>query len=150
MMGETIADPYEVESNMGEVAGLGLLPVRTVLGKEKTTLQRSFTYRQNFADCTGYEIHMGQTAPTRSGYEPLLTFADGSTDGCYLANNCWGTYVHGILDNDAVVNELLSAFTNTAADSFDYRQYKEEQYNKLADLIRAHVDMKQVYQNMKS
>jgi adenosylcobyric acid synthase len=150
MMGETIADPYEVESKMGEVAGLGLLPVQTVLGKEKTTLQRTFTYRKSAGNCTGYEIHMGQTAVTGAGYEPLLTFDDGSTDGCYLTSNCWGTYVHGILDNDAVVNELLSAWTDTATDAFDYRQFKEEQYNKLADLIRAHVDIKFVYQNMKS
>ena len=150
MMGETIEDPYEVESKTGKVAGLGLLPVQTVLGKEKTTLQRSFTYRQHTDPCTGYEIHMGQTTVTGTAYEPLLTFLDGNTDGCYLNNKCWGTYVHGILDNDAVVNDLLSTFTNADAISFDYRQYKEAQYDKLAMLIREHVDMNQVYQNMKS
>ncbi|HEX6429349.1 MAG TPA: cobyric acid synthase [Niastella sp.] len=149
MMGETIEDPYEIESNVGKVAGLGLLPVQTVLGKEKTTLQRSFTYRQYADNCTGYEIHMGETAVTGAGFEPVLTFADGHTDGCYLTNTCWGTYVHGILDNDAVVNDLLSANTNAVAGSFDYRQFREDQYDKLAMLIREHVDIQQVYQNMK-
>ncbi|THU38507.1 cobyric acid synthase [Niastella caeni] len=150
MMGELIEDPFEVESKAGKVAGLGLLPVHTVLGKEKTTLQRTFRYRQYAAACTGYEIHMGQTAVTRTGHEPVITFSDGSTDGCYLNNTCWGTYVHGILDNDAVVNDLLSTCTSSVATSFNYRQFKEEQYDKLATLIREHVDMKQVYQNMKS
>lgn len=150
MMGELIEDPFEVESKTGKQAGLGLLPVHTVLGKEKATLQRSFTYRQYADTCTGYEIHMGQTSGTHTAYEPLLTFSDGHTDGCYLTNTCWGTYVHGILDNDAVVNDLLSTCTNTVAASFDYRQFKEEQYDKLATLIREHVDMNQVYQNMKS
>ncbi len=149
MMGETIEDPFAVESNKGQVAGLGLLPVHTTIGKEKTTLQRSFTYRQSAAACTGYEIHMGQTSLTRSGPEPVLTFSDGSTDGCYLSKTCWGTYVHGILDNDVVVNDLLSTKTQTTATSFDYRQYKEEQYDKLANLIRAHVDMNLVYEHMK-
>jgi adenosylcobyric acid synthase len=150
MMGETIEDPYEVESNKGKVTGLGLLPVHTVLGTEKTTLQRTFTFRQYADICTGYEIHMGQTSVTGNGPEPLLTFSDGDTDGCYLTNTCWGTYVHGILDNDAVVNDLLSKYTSEAAASFNYRQYKEDQYDKLAMLIREHIDMDQVYQNMKS
>lgn len=150
MMGETIEDPFEVESNTGKLAGLGLLPIHTIIGKEKTTLQRSFTYRQFTAACSGYEIHMGQTSLTRNGPEPLLIFPDGSTDGCYLSNTCWGTYVHGILDNDAVVNDLLSTYTNTTAAAFDYRQYKEEQYDKLAKLIREHIDMNQVYQHIKS
>jgi adenosylcobyric acid synthase len=150
MMGETIEDPFAIESKAGKIAGLGLLPVHTIIGKEKTTLQRSFTYRTLAAACSGYEIHMGQSSLTRSGPEPLLTFSDGSTDGCYLSNTCWGTYVHGILDNDAVVNDLLSAYSNAATAAFDFRQYKEEQYNKLADLIRGHVDMNQVYQHLKS
>jgi adenosylcobyric acid synthase len=149
MMGETIEDPYEVESNVGKVSGLGLLPVKTILGKEKTTLQRSFTYRQYADSCTGYEIHMGETAVTRTEHEPVLTFSDGHTDGIYLNNTCWGTYVHGILDNDAVVNDLLPGSTDAIAESFDYRQFKEDQYDKLAMLIREHVDLQQVYQNMK-
>lgn len=150
MMGNTIEDPYEVESNKGKVAGLGLLPVHTILGREKTTLQRHFTYRQYSAVCTGYEIHMGQTTITGAGHEPVLTFTDGHTDGCYLTGACWGTYVHGILDNEAVVNDLLSAFTSDAAASFDYRQFKEDQYDKLALHMREHLDINQVYQNMQS
>ncbi|OQP62632.1 cobyric acid synthase CobQ [Niastella vici] len=147
MMGELIEDPFEVESKTGTVTGLGLLPLHTVLGKEKTTLQRHFTYRQSAATCTGYEIHMGQTAVTSAGLEPVLTFSDGTTDGCYGSKTCWGTYVHGILDNDAVINDLLATDDAT---TFNYRQFKEEQYDKLAMLIREHVDMDQVYQNMKS
>jgi len=150
MMGELIEDPFEVETTTGKVAGLGLLPLHTVMTKEKTTLQRSFTYRQSAAACTGYEIHMGRTTVTSAGYEPVLTFSDGTTDGCYANKTCWGTYVHGILDNDAVVNDLLSTVDNTATTAFDYHRFKEEQYDKLAALIREHVDMDQVYQNMKS
>lgn len=151
MMGETIEDPYGVESKTGQkVGGLGLLPVKTVLEREKTTLQRSFTYRQYTDPCAGYEIHMGQTSVTGAQPEPVITFSDGSTDGCYLSNKCWGAYVHGILDNDVVINELLSTFTDNLPSSFDYRQYKETQYDKLATLIREHVDMQLVYQNMKS
>jgi adenosylcobyric acid synthase len=150
MIGETIEDPYGVESKMGQVAGLGLLPVHTVLEKEKTTLQRTFTYRQYEERCTGYEIHMGKTTVTCDDIEPVITFSDGGTDGCFLNTKCWGTYLHGILDNDVVVNDLISAYTDLSPVSFDYRQYKEEQYDKLAALIREHIDINTVYSHLTS
>ena len=39
---------------------------------------------------------------------------------------------------------------NAVAAAFDYRRFREEQYDKLAALLREHIDMDQVYQNMKS
>ncbi|MEI6950334.1 cobyric acid synthase [Paraflavisolibacter sp. H34] len=147
MMGETVADPLGVESALGKVAGLGLLPVRTVLGAQKTTLQQRFRYRNFDEACTGYEIHMGLTeAP---GLEPVAHFPDGRTDGAWLHPKCWGTYLHGILDNEAVRNDLLAPYTDAAARPFDYRRFREEQYDKLAALMREHIDMKLVYQHLK-
>jgi adenosylcobyric acid synthase len=59
-----------------------------------------------------------------------------------------GTYVHGILDNQAFVDFLLEPFADkfSAAKTFDYQAFKEEQYNKLADHVRRHVDMERLYQ----
>lgn len=148
MMGETIEDPYGIESSIGKVAGLGLLPVHTVLQKEKTTLQCVFTYKDTSEPCTGYELHMGRTVA--AGEErPVSYLSDGRRDGYFLNPQCWGTYLHGILDNDVVVNDLLSEYTKDKGDTFDYRQYKEEQYDKLAQLMREHVDINLVYQNLK-
>ena len=79
------------------------------------------------------------------GLLPVTTRADG-----YRVNEkCMGTYVHGILDNAAFVDELLKPFAEKFsgdATSFDYQAYKEEQYNKLADHVRRYVDMERVYQ----
>jgi adenosylcobyric acid synthase len=59
-----------------------------------------------------------------------------------------GTYVHGILDNQAFVNYLLQPFADklSVAKTFDYQAFKEEQYDKLADHVRRHVDMQRLYQ----
>ena len=60
-----------------------------------------------------------------------------------------GTYVHGILDNAPFVDFLLSPFKEKmelADKPFDYKAFKEEQYDKLARHVRQHVDMKQIYQ----
>jgi adenosylcobyric acid synthase len=147
MMGESIADPYHVESSIPETAGLRLLPVRTVLQAEKTTRQCFFTY-QNLEDkCTGYEIHMGETYATEA--KPLNFLPDGQTDGYLLHKKCWGTYMHGILDNPAVINHLLAEYTDVQQKMTDYTQYKDEQYDKLAALLREHIDMEYVYQSLK-
>jgi adenosylcobyric acid synthase len=147
MMGELVQDPQGIESHLEQVAGLGLLPVRTVIQAEKTTLQCAFTYRNSTDPCRGYEIHMGQTTPV-SAASPVNYLADGRTDGFFRNRKCWGTYLHGILDNTAVINDLLSDYAPVTEAVFDYQQYKEEQYDKLAALIRTHVDMEQVYRSL--
>ena len=60
-----------------------------------------------------------------------------------------GTYVHGILDNAPFVDFLLQPFAEKLSQtdaSFDYQAFKEEQYDKLADHVRQHVDMQRIYQ----
>jgi adenosylcobyric acid synthase len=59
-----------------------------------------------------------------------------------------GTYLHGILDNAPFVDFLLKPFAEKiqqAGKPFDYAAFKEEQYNKLADHVRRHVDMPLIY-----
>ena len=147
MMGELIADPQGIEGPPAQVAGLGLLPVRTVIEAEKTSLQCAFTYREGTEPCRGYEIHMGRTTPVAAP-SPLNYLADGRSDGYFRNPKCWGTYLHGILDNTAVIDALLADHAPAADSTLDYRQYKEAQYDKLAALIRAHVDMEQVYRSL--
>ena len=98
----------------------------------------------------GYEIHMGETKPFGDAEaSPMLHLHDGRADGYRVNEKCMGTYVHGILDNAAFVDELLKPFAEKFsgdAPSFDYQSYKEEQYNKLADHVRQYVDMERIYQ----
>jgi adenosylcobyric acid synthase len=98
----------------------------------------------------GYEIHMGQTQPFGSAQpSPLLHLSDGRQDGYIVDNRCMGTYVHGILDNAPFVDFLLQPFAEKLSQTdatFDYQAFKEEQYDKLADHVRQHVDMQRIYQ----
>lgn len=148
MMGETIKDPLKVESSASEIAGLGIIPVHTVLLDEKTTRQRSFTYRDFSVACKGYEIHMGETY-TMGDARPLIHFPDGTTDGYFLSGKCWGTYLHGILDNEIVINELVAPYTSLKTAITDYQEFRDQQYDKLAVLMREHLDIEQIYQQLK-
>lgn len=151
MMGVEVCDPDHVEGDIERLPGLGLLPITTTMSGEKVTRQVRFSMLTTSASSNlqGYEIHMGETLPFGDAKKsPLLQLNDGRTDGYVVDNKCMGTYVHGILDNAPFVDFLLQPFADkltTKDTSFDYQAFKEEQYNRLAEHVRKHVDMEQIY-----
>lgn len=156
LMGQEVLDPDHVEGDIDRLPGLGLLPVSTRMTGEKVTRQVKFRLLAK-SDCNtamphgnGYEIHMGTTSPINgASASPLNILEDGSTDGYFVDRTCMGTYIHGILDNPAFIDFLLEPFAGKlsgAAKSFDYHQFKEEQYDKLAEHVRRHVNLPLIYQ----
>ena len=144
LMGIEVLDPYHIEGDIERLPGLGLLPVSTTMSGEKVTRQVECEYGK------GYEIHMGETLPFGFALpSPLLHLSDGRQDGYIVDNKCMGTYVHGILDNASFVDFLLQPFAEKLSRtnaSFDYQAFKEEQYDKLADHVRQHIDIERIYQ----
>lgn len=148
MMGKWIEDPDGIEGHVKAAPGLGILPQLTVLTPEKVTRQREFRF-QGKELCTGYEIHVGRTETERGMPEqPLNTMDDQSTDGYRLNDNCWGTYMHGILDNSAVLNDLAQGLNTDVHEEFQYSVFKEKQYDLLAAHVRESVDMEYIYSNL--
>ena len=149
MMGQRIADPDGMEGDVCQLPGLGLLPVETVMEGEKVTRQVRFSFLESGTpDCTGYEIHMGRTsAVDGASVAPLVYLEDGTPDGCVVDPKCAGSYIHGILDNPAVIEWLLAPYAEKLAQpALDYAAFKEEQYNKLADHVRKHLNLPLLYQ----
>ena len=145
MMGLSVDDPQGVEGSVRKIPGLGLLPVETVMEGSKVTRQVTFRFR-GLEGCTGYEIHMGRTEGQCSA---LNTFSDGTADGCLADERTMGTYIHGILDNPQVIDSLLAPFAgkrDTAATG--YFEFKQQQYDLLADHVRRHLDMPLLYKIM--
>ncbi len=143
MLGKSIADPYGSEGG-GEIAGMGLLDIETVFGQEKTRTQVEGTCSGitgiftglNGQRYHGYEIHMGQS----------------TGQGAVLQNgNIYGSYIHGLFDEADIAKTIVEAlykkrglpFDENAV--FDPHAYKEEQYNKLAEVVRNALDMRLIY-----
>lgn len=152
MMGQMLHDPDNIEgSGFQHLPGLGLLPTETTMTQGKITRQVEFTHLDNTTPCHGYEIHLGQTI-LLEGHEckPANKFSDGGEEGTWSSEHCWGTYIHGILDNPSVVGRLLAPFGHklTQYETLDYATYKEQQYDKLADYVRQYVDVERIYQIM--
>ena len=158
MLGEELSDPWEVEHG-GSLRGMGLLKARTEFSREKTRTRIKGEWMEQiplFGDCeegevTGYEIHMGQTE-NLGGCRELIRLENGRTDG--LSNGegtVFGSYLHGLFDTPGLAEALCGQLMrekglDPLSWQFDLEAYKEEQYDKLADLVRRSLDMKKIYE----
>lgn len=153
MLGARIADPHRVEAG-GEMQGMGLLPVTTVLMGEK--VRRQVKGRVNevagvFAPLSGlsyegYEIHMGRTVREEEQEPAVFPVTAGGPH-----SNVYGTYIHGIFDAGETAAALVSALAGKKGLALstdgveDYRRFKEKQYDKLADTLRRHLPVEEIY-----
>jgi adenosylcobyric acid synthase len=124
MLGICIEDPRGIESNGNPLsqAGLGLLPIRTVLRSDKTVRRIRGSLRGGFfrtplasqASFEGYEIHVGETF-YEIGARPLANTMrhdsmEAVPDGAVSeSGRVLGTYVHGFFDRDDFRHEFIKA-----------------------------------------
>ena len=146
MLGKSISDPQGVEAaGVTEVAGMGLLDTETVFYGEKVQTQtrgvlsgvEGLFRGLNGLEYEGYEIHMGR------GGEKGAPVVDKGT--------VYGSYVHGIFDKGGICDEILKALCErrgvdfASLGSFDVNEYKERQYDLLAEGVRSGLNMDFVY-----
>jgi adenosylcobyric acid synthase len=127
MLGETIADPHGMESGGASATGLGLLPVHTVLAREKTTAVRRAVSPGGRA-FRAYEIHLGATTAT-AAVAPFAT-VDGRPEGVRMGR-VMGTYLHGALEDAGLLSEVFGTTVAAATDRADT-------YARLADWFEAY------------
>ncbi len=181
MLGRSVLDPEGVENSEGqngaessggqnraENSGLGLLPVRTILQKEKVQTRTEGRLNalsgmlRELGGCfvSGYEIHMGRTEAddgiiegTEGGNASKAD--DGNTsktevsDARFLTENgnTYGTYLHGFFDAPEVIPALRKSLGRLRGISLpeqravDYQMFKEQEYDRLAGQLRQNLDM---------
>ncbi len=154
MLGESVSDPESVEEG-GNISGMGLLDTKTVLRSEKTrtrltgkinTLDGSFS---NLSDLEfeGYEIHVGESVSNGNTLSDTV-ISDKS-------GRVYGTYVHGIFDKKGIAKAVIDALArekNVIIDDdglMDYASFKEKEYERMADILREHLDMEKIYGMLK-
>ncbi|MCL0070341.1 cobyric acid synthase, partial [Dehalococcoidia bacterium] len=157
MLGKRIEDPQRVESEQTSIDGLGLLDIVTVFEGQKTTHQvraRIATGEGLFRgltgeDLTGYEIHMGQTLGGDAPPAFEITQSSGE-DGSHPDGavghdgKVFGTYLHGLFDNGRFRRGLLHNIKPLEMQS--ELPTREEQYDKLAMIVRESLDIGRIYE----
>ncbi len=119
----------------------------------------------------GYEIHMGETYIKCSDTERSLrgeninlnserTACKNVTDALDSKKNVliydkdknvYGTYLHGIFDRKEIAEEVIRAIASKKGiegletELTDYAAFKEKEYEKMADILREHLNMEEIY-----
>ncbi|WNC16117.1 cobyric acid synthase [Brevibacillus brevis] len=155
MLGESICDPAGVESPLGELAGLGLIPMVTTLEQRKTTvLSRGIAhFAGERMELEGYEIHMGRSVYTEND-APFIQLADRTDGYCSQERQLIGTYFHGLFHNDAFRTPLLNEIRRrkgleSLEDRPSFVALREQGYDLLAETVRQHVKLDLIEEQMK-
>ncbi len=164
MLGCMIRDDEGFEES-GEVNGIGLLPVDTYISENKTRKQvrgklgkiKGIFSELSKKEYEGYEIHMGISENTDLSYEDDRTFP--SEQPVVIQNkNVYGTYVHGIFDRADIASVIIKALAQKNNIDFEkcnlelmkgYKEIKEEEFDRLADTLRKHMDIEKIYSILK-
>ena len=155
ILGLNLSDPYGVETEGVTEEGLGLLQVETVLLKEKVTANVEAVSHPSslilHPSVRGYEIHMGET--TLSGdVKPVFVINKRNEDAVDIPDGavtkdgrCWGTYIHGIFDNDGFRSHFLNSIRrDKGLDVLDRAAKKDDGFDRLADVLKEHLDMNRI------
>ena len=124
MMFENILDPDGVESQEPVTQGFGRFKGEVLFQKEK--IVKKGCYNLFGAMCKGYEIHNGTTKKRAKEKK-----------------NIYGTFVHGLFDNDALRLGLFEEI-NSEYKGYNFKNYKADAIAEFTKHIETHIDMKQV------
>jgi adenosylcobyric acid synthase len=146
MLGDVVRDPLGIEAG-GEVQGLGLLPVTTELGQYKQTRPvTAVAAALPFASAStmtlelhGYEIHHGVTRGASTNWLEVGQEPAGS-----YANTVWGTYLHGIFNNDAFRAQWLASL-KVRPTGLRWELHIERELDTLADTVAANIDLPRLH-----
>ncbi len=150
MLGIKIRDAHHLESRRLEISGLGLLPVVTIFKKEKVLAQVRAKELGSDLEVTGYEIHHGRTESlntAKAAFRVILRQGEKTNDpegSISEDGRIWGTYIHGIFDENAFRRDLLNRLRIIKGwrpiSDLSFVDLDRE-FNKLARLLRENMDM---------
>jgi len=150
MLGRRIEDPHGIESCGGSMEGLGMLALSTVLAPEKTLERVAGRHSESGLALHGYEIHHGQSA-SGDTLQSVVVRDDGGIIGLG-SGQVWGSYLHGIFDADAFrrwfIDRLRLRRGLPAIGHIVAKYDLQDAFDRLANTVRASLDMKRIYELM--
>ena len=149
MLGTEVQDPDGIEGVPGATAGLGLLPVATVLKAPKTTTLTEFCWGD--IPGKGYEIHMGQTQAPQGRTLMRVERRNGlpcdDSDGCISEDGrVIGTYMHGLFDTPALTRRWLASIglDDLTVEQLHGPAARDQAYEQLAEHAARYLDLQAI------
>ncbi|WP_394126235.1 cobyric acid synthase [Vibrio hepatarius] len=149
MLGQAIHDPQGIEGEAGSTTGLGYLEAETELKPNKTLTNVTGQLNLNGSDIPvrGYEIHAGITEVKSKAPVYLQSGqADGAISDC---NQVFGTYLHGIFDIPAAVNDICRWAGADNIAQIDHQTNQQQAIDRIADAIESHLKLNVLWPQLK-
>ncbi|OAN12975.1 cobyric acid synthase CobQ [Photobacterium jeanii] len=146
MLGEHIADPDGIEGPAGESEGLGYLATSTVLAKQKQLKQTTGSLtlpEQETVPVRGYEIHAGVTSGVSA--DAPVQLQDGPDGQLGLDNQVFGTYLHGIFEQQQACDAILTWAGLEATQTPDFDLIREQGIDRVADTLEQYMDLAKLW-----
>jgi adenosylcobyric acid synthase len=156
MLGRRIIDHDRVESDQADTVGLGLLDIDTIFTPRKVPDRVTAIHLPTGFPITGYEIHCGRISGVTAANALFRIESRGQSavrefDGARSADGrVIGTSIHGLFDGP----EFRRGFVDMVRQSRDLGPLadparaaapsRDDAFDRLADLLEAHVDMRRV------
>jgi adenosylcobyric acid synthase len=157
MLGQRLYDPFHVESDEVQMAGLGYLPTETTFFPEKRTERVVGTIGCDHTEwlsrlgspVKGYEIHMGKTRFLQPVHR-LFQIGEHWDGALSPGGNVWGTYLHGVFHNDEFRRHWLNNLRqrkglSPIAEIISFEDRQVQAFDRLADHVRHHLNMDEIY-----
>jgi adenosylcobyric acid synthase len=151
MLGKMIGDPGNIESGISHEEGLSLLDMCTIMMKEKVLRQTTAEFLPAALTIKGYEIHHGETRA--NNLKPVIRDNNNRIIGCGNGTgNIWGTYLHGLFDNDQFRSWLLNRHRKnkhisghgTHLSTYDINT----EIDRLAAIVRSTINIDKIYRDL--
>ena len=153
ILGRNINDPHGVESEVGSIEGLGLLPHSTIMETVKWTTQAKVILEQDIFglpkgdEFSGYEIHMGRLV-FQDDSSPTFTIKERNQKNCRVSDGTvqdqiMGTLIHGLFDDDNFRRSLLQHLSDLKGLPWVINPNivtREEEYERLAQVLEESLD----------
>ena len=144
MLGRWIRDPQGVDGSPGEVRGLGLLDVETLMHEGKRVTPASGRCARSGLPVSGYEIHSGRSIGPATQC-PLFVL-DGKPDGaCSADGRIAGSYLHGMFSSDAFRRQWLADQGVQGDPSLAFEAQTESALDAVADAVAESVDLERFF-----
>ena len=137
MLGTLVSDPDGIEGLAGDMQGLGLLNIQTMMQPDKRLTRTLASHASTGLPISAYEIHIGRsTGPdTAKPFAHISGQPEGATNG-----NVTGTYLHGMFTSDAFRAAFLRDL-GLPATTRNHAGEIEETLNALAAHMERHIDI---------
>lgn len=155
ILGERLFDKNHIDGDTDEINGLGLLPIETFFNTEKITRNKLYNVNDlpgifnsiSGLNVNGYEIHMGISHVVYEGEGVSFVRSSKDADLGFVKGNVLGTYIHGIFENDIFREKFIQIFSHHKSmmeNKLFYHDFREKQFDDIANLLEENLDMNEI------